>query len=183
MIGRHFMYKQVYLHHIRRVYDIHLKDFLLAWLPTGKFSIQLEKHLTVSDGEVLTAIRKAYEGQHLEQHTLARRIQSREHFRRFYEAAPYDVEGGKLQPGKAIAQAAEKKFGADLIRYDYIQPKAAAPIFPVLVFDGSVESSLQRSQILARMPEIGVDNVFCDKSIRLEAIAWRDENKKSILGL
>src|SRR5216683_3282316 len=53
----------------------------------------------------------------------------------------------------------------------------------MLVFDGSVESSLQRSQILARMPEIGVDNVYCDKSIRLEAISWRDENKKSILGL
>jgi uncharacterized protein len=183
MIGRHFMYKQVYLHHIRRVYDIHLKDFLLAWLPTGKFSVKLKKHLNISDVEVLTAIRKAYESQSSKQHTLARRIQSRDHFRRFYEAAPSDVEGGKLQPGKVIAQEAEKKFGAELIRYDYIQPTAAAPIFPVLVFDGSVESSLQRSQILARMPEIGVDNVYCDKSIRPEAIAWRDENKKSILGL
>jgi uncharacterized protein len=35
MIARHFMYKQVYLHRIRRVYDIHLKDFLLEWLPSG----------------------------------------------------------------------------------------------------------------------------------------------------
>ena len=32
MIARHFMYKQVYLHHIRRVYDIHLKDFLKCWV-------------------------------------------------------------------------------------------------------------------------------------------------------
>lgn len=88
-----------------------------------------------------------------------------------------------MQPGKEIALAAEKKFGSELIRYDYIQPKAVAPIFPVLVFDGSVESSLHRSQILARMPEIGVDNVYCDKSIRSDAIAWREENKNSILGL
>ena len=85
--------------------------------------------------------------------------------------------------GQPRLQASEKHFGADLIRYDYIQPRAVAPIFPVLVFDGSVESSLRRSQILARMPEIGVDNVYCDKSVRTEAIAWRDENKNSILGL
>jgi HD superfamily phosphohydrolase len=181
MIARHFMYKQVYLHHIRRVYDIHLKDFLIAWLPGGKFSTKLKKHLNISDVEVLSAIRKSYEDEGSPQHQLARRIQCREHFRRFYEAAPTDNQGGRLQPGKEIAHAAEKRFGADLIRYDYIQPKAAAPIFPVLVFDGSIESSLQRSQILARMPEIGVDNVYCDKTIRDDAIRWRDENKKAIL--
>jgi HD superfamily phosphohydrolase len=28
MVARYFMYKQVYLHPIRRVYDIHLIDFL-----------------------------------------------------------------------------------------------------------------------------------------------------------
>jgi hypothetical protein len=183
MIARHFMYKQVYLHHIRRVYDIHLKDFLVAWLPSGKFSTALKKHLNISDVEVLTAIRKAYDMQQSKQHALARRIQCREHFRRFFEAAPGDVEGGRLQPGKAIAEAAEREFGGELIRYDYIKPKAAAPIFPVLVFDGNVDSSLHRSQILARMPEIGVDNVYCDPSVRPEAIKWREKNKASILGL
>ena len=99
------------------------------------------------------------------------------------EAAPSDVQGGKLQPGKAIADAAEKEFGASSIRYDYIQPKAAAPIFPVITFDGNVDSSLKRSQILARMPEIGVDNVYCDPTIRPEAIKWREKNKSAILGL
>jgi len=183
MIARHFMYKQVYLHHIRRVYDIHLKDFLVAWLPDGKFSTDLKKHLNISDVEVLSAIRSAYEDPRSTQHQLARRIQCREHFRRFYEAAPTDNEGGKLQPGKEIAAAAEKRFGSELIRYDYIRPRAVAPIFPVLIFDGTIESSTRRSQILARMPEIGVDIVYCDKSIRPEAIAWRDENKKKILGL
>jgi HD superfamily phosphohydrolase len=181
MIARHFMYKQVYLHHIRRVYDIHLKDFLIAWLEDGKFSTVLKKHLNISDVEVLSAIRKAYENQRSKQHNLARRIQCRAHFRRFYEASPSDIEGGKLQPGKEIARAAEAHFGADLIRYDYIQPKGAAPIFPVLVFDVNIVSSLRRSQILAQMPAIGVDNVYCDKSIRNDAIAWRNENKKTIL--
>ena len=183
MIARHFMYKQVYLHPIRRVYDIHLKDFLVEWLKGGRFSTRLKNHLGMSDAEVLVAIRKAFDDTKSPRHQLARRIQSREHFRRFYEASSSDIEGGKLQPGEVIADAARQQFGVDSIRYDYIRPKAVAPIFPVLIFDGSIELSLQRSQILARMPEIGVDNVYCDKSILADAIAWRDANRKSILNL
>lgn len=137
----------------------------------------------MSDVEVLSAIRSAYENRKSPLNALARRIQCREHFRRFYEAAPSDAEGGKLIPGKAIAKAAEEEFGQDMIRYDYIQPKATAPIFPVLRYDGEVESSLRLSQVLARMPEIGVDNVYCDKSIQPDAIRWREQNKNSILGL
>jgi hypothetical protein len=152
-------------------------------LPGGKFSPSLKKHLNISDVEVLSAIRKAYEKASSPLHELARRIQCREHFRRFYEAAPSDTEGGKLMPGKVLARAAEEKFGRELIRYDYIQPKSTAPIFPVLRYDGEIESSLQRSQILARMPEIGVDKIYCDKSIYDDAIEWRKKEKDRLLGL
>ena len=68
------MYKQVYLHHIRRVYDIHLKNFLTE-CSAGKFSTSLKTHLNISDVEVLSAIRKAYEKLSSPQHKLARRIQ------------------------------------------------------------------------------------------------------------
>lgn len=183
MIARYFMFKQVYLHPIRRVYDIHLKDFLIEWLPGRKFSTELNDHLKLSDVEVLCAIRQACENQSSPQHLLARRIQCREHFRRFYEASPSDAQGGRLKPGKAIAQAAEGEFGPDLIRYDYVPPKAAAPIFPVRLFDGKITSSLQRSQLLFHMPEVGVDNVYCDSSIKAEAGRWLDLNKNSILDL
>jgi uncharacterized protein len=183
MLARHFMYKQVYLHHIRRVYDIHLKDFLTKWLRTGNFSTSLEKHLKISDVEVLAAIRKAYENVNSPQHRLARRIQCREHFRRVYEVASTDRAGGILVPGKVIADAAEEKFGKELIRYDVIPPKAAAPIFPGLQYDGTIASSLQRSQVLANLPPINVDTVYCDKSIYDDAIEWRKANKDSLLKL
>ena len=183
MIARHFMYKQVYLHHIRRVYDLHLKDFLMSWLDGGRFSVDLSRHLNITDAEVLAALRAAFKDQSSALHVLARRILCREHFRRFYEAAPHDKKGGKLQPGKIIAQAAEKKFGSELIRYDYIPPKTAAPIFPVRKFDGTIDSSLLSSQVLANLPVIGVDNVYCDKSIQAEAISWSKTNKGSLLNL
>jgi uncharacterized protein len=183
MLARHFMYKQVYLHHIRRVYDIHLKDFLVKWLSKGKFSTDLKIHLKMSDVEVLAAIRASYEKPKSPHHQLARRIQCREHFRRLYETAPTDREGGILVPGKVIAVAAEEKFGKDLIRYDHIPAKAAAPSFPVLQYDGTIVSSLQRSQVLANMPPTGVDTVYCDKSIYDDAIDWRKSNKDTLLKL
>jgi uncharacterized protein len=188
MIARHFIYKQVYLHPIRRVYDIHLKDFLKCWLPGKKFSTDLKKHLSISDVEVLTAIRKASATPNSKQHRYAERIECREHFHLFYSSTPRDKKGGKLKPGKLrpgklIADAAEKKFGREQIRYDYYQPRTTAPEFPVRTYDAKIESSLKISQILRRMPEIEVDAVYCDNAIFDDAIKWRDQNKQRILGL
>jgi hypothetical protein len=177
------MYKQVYLHPIRRVYDVHLKDFLAKWLPSGKFSTDIKTHLKMSDVEVLTAIRVAHGKTNSLYHKLARRIQCREHFRRLYEASPTDRDGGILIPGKVIAAAAEEKFGKDLVRYDHIPAKAAAPSFPVLQYDGTIISSMQRSQMLANMPPIGIDTVYCDKSVYDDAIEWRKTNKNTLLKL
>jgi HD superfamily phosphohydrolase len=52
MLARYFMYSQVYIHPVRRIYDIHLKDFLKNWLPGGWFSTKLGKHLVLTDNEV-----------------------------------------------------------------------------------------------------------------------------------
>lgn len=88
-----------------------------------------------------------------------------------------------MVPGKAIAEAAEQKFGKEYIRYDHIPPKVPAPEFPVRTYDGKNVSSQIHSQILARMPEIEVDSVFCEKSIYDDAIQWRKSNESAILGL
>jgi hypothetical protein len=183
MIARHFMYKQVYLHHIRRVYDIHLKDFLKSWVRGGLFSTKLEQHLKITDAEVLTAIRKSYATSKSPNHSLAKRIQCREHFRRFYSASPSDRAGGKLRPGKVIAVAAVKKFGAASIRYDQIPPKNSAPDFPVRRYDGKIESSLKLSPVLERLPVIEIETVYCDKAIFADAERWRNKNASKLLGL
>jgi HD superfamily phosphohydrolase len=57
--ARYFMYTQLYFHHVRRVYDIHLKEFLKEWLPDGRLSTDVEQPLRVSDNEVLAAISDA----------------------------------------------------------------------------------------------------------------------------
>ena len=45
MLARYFMYSQVYFHPVRRIYDIHLMDFLKEWLDGGVFSTDPEVHL------------------------------------------------------------------------------------------------------------------------------------------
>ncbi len=37
LLARYSMFTQLYLHPVRRAYDIHLKDFLRGWLPEAKF--------------------------------------------------------------------------------------------------------------------------------------------------
>lgn len=183
MVARYFMYKQVYLHPVRRAYDIHLVDFLKSWLPNGKFSTRLDKHLGITDVEVLSAIRKAYAAPNSPDHIFAKRIQCRDHFRFFYLTSPSDKQGGKLVPGKAIAAAATERFGEAVIRYDHMPPKISAPNFPVLRYDGIIESPLQASRILEKLPAIEVDTAYCDKSVLADAVKWKRENAEKLLGL
>ena len=42
MLARYLMYSQVYFHPVRRIYDIHLTDFLRDWLEDGVFSIDVD---------------------------------------------------------------------------------------------------------------------------------------------
>jgi len=183
MVARYFMYKQVYLHPIRRVYDIHLVDFLKSWLPNRIFSTKLKTILGMTDIEALAAIRKAYDTAKSSNYALAKRIECREHFRFFYSASPSDKDGGKLIPGRTIAAAAEASFGRAAIRYDYVPPKSSAPNFPVRRYDGTIESSLKLSPILEKLPAIEVDTVYCDKSILADAVRWRQENAAKLLDL
>ena len=57
--ARYFMYTQLYFHPVRRVYDMHLCDFLKDWLPNGIFFTDIEGHLKLTDCEVMSAIHAA----------------------------------------------------------------------------------------------------------------------------
>ena len=85
VLARYFMYTQVYFHDVRRAYDLHLKDFLQAWLPDGKFPCDWNEMLRYTDHEVLVDLRKASASADHQHHTLAGRMMSRRHFRTIYE--------------------------------------------------------------------------------------------------
>jgi HD superfamily phosphohydrolase len=91
LLARYFMFSQVYYHSARRIYDIHLKDFLSSWLPSGKFLTDIEKHLAMTDNEITSALLEAACDMTKAGHEHARRIVRREHFRVLYQRNPDDV--------------------------------------------------------------------------------------------
>lgn len=180
LLARYFMYSQVYFHPIRRIYDIHLKDFLSEWLPNGQFSKEVEDHLAMTDIEVTAALRKASQKPDERGHRHAERILKRQHFKVLYSRNPDDIE---RNPDSVLAvyQAACKKFGEDNVRVDTYTQKGGAPDFPVLKRDGRIVSSLAESQTLKSLPVVATGYVFISRECQEEADAWLNENREDII--
>jgi HD superfamily phosphohydrolase len=117
LLGRYYMYSQVYFHSARRIYDIHLKDFLAAWLDGGKFPTGTESHLKITDNNVNAAIHDAALDPTAKGHDAARRIAEHDHFKVLYQRHPDDVQVNSYA-GHAIYEAAKVKFGPENVRHD-----------------------------------------------------------------
>lgn len=180
MLARYFMYSQVYFHPVRRIYDIHLMDFLKEWLDDSVFSTDLEGHLRMTDNEVSAALREAADAEDKPGHLHARRILGREHFKRLYEWNPDDVQ---LNPesGRAVFRALSERYDKDQIRHDRYRQGSGAPDFPIQMRDGRIVSSLDISKTLRTLPVVSVDRVFADRSIFDNAIKWVNENRDEII--
>ena len=183
LLARYFMYSQVYFHPVRRIYDIHLKDFLKEWLPEGRFSVLLDDHLALTDNEVLVAMRKAYPDVGAPGHEPARRILSRQHFKVIYDRNPYDMNRTLDKAPELVHAAAERQFGKEKVRYDHYAPKGGAPSFPVLKRDGRVVDSIAESQTLSKLPVVAVDYVFIAPDLRYKAEQWLLKNRDDILSI
>lgn len=180
MLARYFMYSQVYFHSIRRIYDIHLMDFLKHWLSGGTFSTDINEHLAMTDNEVTAGIFKAANDIAEPYHELARRIIFRQHFKVIYQRNPNDVKIN-LEAGQAVYEAVQAKFGPDKFRHDRYPQKSGAPEFPVKAHDEQIVSSLAISTTLRNVPIVSTDYVFAERDIFDEADKWQKKNHNDII--
>lgn len=180
LLARYFMFSQVYYHPVRRIYDIHLKDFLKEWLQSGTYPIASDEFLRISDAEVMVAIRKADSDNGLPGHIHARRIMRREHFKLLYSRNPNDAE---LNPeaGTAVCTHLINHFGQEHVRHDRIRPKGSGPNFPVLLSNEDIVSSIAKSEVLQKLPVINIDYVFVSREIFSEAQSWLRQNREQII--
>ena len=179
MLARYLMYSQVYFHPVRRIYDIHLTDFLRDWLPEGVFSTDLIGFLEMSDVEVTAALRRAMRDRgELSHH--ADRIMRRGHYRRLYTANPEDRMVNP-EAGEAIFEALGEHFDPEQFRHDRYTQKGGAPDFPVLMDDGAPSSSLAVSAVLKHLPIISVDCVYVARSVEEQAKSWLDDNRQEVI--
>lgn len=182
LLARYFMFTQLYFHSVRRIYDQHLKDFLLAWLPDGKYSTHIEDHLAMTDNEVTAGISATSRQAGHAAHDIALRIMTRQHFKVLYERNPDDLDKN-ANAVRAVYDAACQEFGELLVRCDDPPPSATqSPNFPILMSDDRISWSLQESQILKdKLPPITVGRVYVAPEIRDKARRWCDGHLAEIL--
>lgn len=180
LLARYYMYTQVYFHPIRRIYDIFLRDFLVAWLPDGKFATDLETHLSLTDNQVLVAIQEASQDPGKPGHEAARRIVSHEHFKVLYARHPDDVRVNP-EAGAAVTAGAQKEFGTDNVRRDAYKQKRSTTLFPVLLRDGRIVDSGKLSEVLVHLPVVDIDFVYIRPDLLQAATDWLRENRDSII--
>ena len=182
MLARYFMYSQVYFHPVRRIYDIHLMDFLDEWLDGGEFSTDVSRHLAVTDNEVTAALMKAAFDENQPGHVHARRIVRREHFKLIYERNPMDVEMNP-EAGQAVLSALGAAYEDDMFRRDRYRQRGGAPDFPVRLRDEKIVPSLLVSGTLNKLPEVSVDYVFADRSLHQVAKEWLAIRREEVIRL
>lgn len=183
LLARYFMFSQVYYHRVRRIYDIHLRDFLKDWLPGGYFPTNIKGFLALTDNEVLSAMYAACLNDAQPGHDAARRIIERTHFKRVYEFNPDDL---KVNPyaASAIYKELKDEFDEHQLRFDHKKPKSSANNFPVLRSDnGKIVSALSLSETLNHIPPARAEFIFADPEISSDVTRWVEKNKRRIIEL
>jgi HD superfamily phosphohydrolase len=172
MLARYFMFSQVYLHHVRRAYDIHLKDFLKCWLPGGFFPIETTALVNLTDNEVLAGLYAAAQDRSASGHEHALRIVRHKHFKALPCESDRMGEALGIETLKRVYQAIAQEFGEDRVRLDEVGAKRPSPDFPVLGRDDKIISSLVRSEVLQHLPIVTQDHVLIDRDLFDKASDW-----------
>ena len=181
LLARYFTFSQVCFHPIRRIYDIHLQEFLSEWLSEreGLFPIELDDFLKITDNEVMSAIREAASDSSKKGHIHADRIISRKHFKELN--LPTDEKITKLEALESVYKAAKEHFGKEYVYKDYYSPPGSSFDFPVLARDNRIKSANSISQIIKHLPIASTEYVFIHPDKRESGLKWLKEEKENII--
>lgn len=180
LLARYFMYSQVYFHHIRLIYDVHLIDFLTEWLPEGRFPISLDSHQALTDVDVLRGLHESASQQGKPGHVHARRIVERNHFKVLYEPTPDEVLVNPDAAGLVMIATAEQ-FGEENVRRRNKVDRDRELDFPVRERDGTITSARAKSKVFAELPLVACDYVFVAPEIRDEARDWLKREREGLI--
>lgn len=178
--ARYFMYTQLYYHPVRRIYDLHLRDFLRSWLTGGYFPTAIEDHLKITDNDVSAALLAAARDANCSGNESARRIISRDHYRCIYERNPDDIAKNP-EASVAIFDSLCNHFGAENVRIDRYKQKGRGPDFPVLGQDRRISSSVAMSETLRKIPVVATDYIYVPLEKRDEVKKWIEQNRATII--
>ncbi|HUF10165.1 MAG TPA: HD domain-containing protein [Rhodothermales bacterium] len=179
-LARYSMFEQLYYHRVRRALDLHLRQFMAAYLPRGVYSVDLEDHLRQTDNEVLAAMRMAVDEPQSEAHDVADRIMNRRFYRVLYQRRAEDLERNP-NAVELVYRAAADEFGKHAVERDAQPPKTRPLEFAVERDDDVVVSSQQLSQVLQQLPSAHFDYVFIIPEKLEDARKWLGAQLRGIL--
>lgn len=182
LLARYFMFAQLYYHPIRRIYDIHLQDFLKEWLDGGRFKTSITSLLSMTDNDVLVAMAEASREPNHPGHEWASRIAERRHFRLLYQRNPADVIENP-DAAEAVYDAAYSEFGKEKVRFDRYFQRGTPSDFPILTRDGRITSSILLSKVIPEIPVVAFEYVFVSPEVRERADDWLENNREKIIRL
>ena len=164
LLARYFMFMQVYFHGVRVAYDLHLQDFLMAWVNDPQSPKSQETLPTLTDSDILLAIRNAAENESAAGHDAAQRILYRRHFRIAHILTRTEKQNSGLLLS-FFERELVGEFGAGKVRTKVSRLGEAAGHIPVLLPSGDIESSRSVSDVLPTIPQAHVGFVFVDQEI------------------
>jgi HD superfamily phosphohydrolase len=197
LLARYFMYEQVYFHHVRRIYDYHLIEFMKTLYGPGGYKFDAAFHLSQTDNEVLAAMRVATKDESISGSTSARFILGRGHFRRVYTRNPSDealveskIRAGELVPSSEqtdlspayfLTEQLNNVFGKNNIHYDKYFQSTNSSVFPVLMPDERIETSTQVSEVIRSIPLTKVTYIFASPALVENVNGWLAKNRVTVL--
>ena len=201
LLARYAVFDQIYFHHTRRSFDLHLREFLKAWveaehsgqIPTGEI-----EYLQITDVEIMAAIRRAARKPDSAGHSSAKYIVERRPHRLVWSSLGRQLEN-RDAVGASLTEALEKSMLEELgwkaltseqlrekgwcgaVQLDSARPARPPSWFPVLMRDGRIRSADAVSELLTTLPQGGFDFVFVrpEKELTALAIHWVEANRET----
>lgn len=165
LLARYFMFLQVYFHHVRRIYDRHLVDFLSANLPAGIFPTELHEYIKLTDDSVCTAIEQASRGND-RQAELALRLRGRNHYRVAFEIPAY-TRAEDPEVFDKLSTYVSERFG-DQVRADQVDKQAHTLEGGKLYIhydDGRDEDILTVSELIRSLKPFWLGRIYSQQGV------------------
>lgn len=180
--ARYSMFSQVYFHHARRSYDMHLVEVMKAMFKDG-FPIEINEFLKFTDDDIISYLRKAAYDDSLSGHEDAKRIECRGHFRRVCGVTSEERKATLGEAVELLYQAGKSKWSEEKVRKCKAHKGTGTIDFPVMKEDSGLHtaSAISMLPLLNTFPPAEAEFIFVEPEIAPQAEQWFRENRESIL--
>ena len=173
-LARYFMYSQVYMHPVCRIYEKHLHDFMESHLEGGGYSDKVVTMLETTDNDIGAAIALAAVTPQKPGHEAARIIATRGHYRLLDEgdAPPIGGKMPKSQSMKECFDAMCAAYGKENFKHDSCREKTSREFFFVRKKNDAIVSAYNESRIFKHLPQTSFDRIYVAPSTWDKARDW-----------